>query len=639
MDIGLVLKKGRDGVLYDIVTGETWELIDLLEKVIEESISSKSENFINWDGLKYQKLSILNVLHSMGYEWIEGTKASMRVKDMRGKMADNRVFYIQIKTGARSFVTLQGVEQVIGQKAPAKSFEELKEYMSLYHYVRNRFLEGQKRAGNRILYSGSSISRTLFNRNSTTYKMGTSFYRHSSIWYNDKDKKQANILIDNFCRPCTHGGYNAMNADAIKHRGPVTVLDVNSLYPFIACSDILPTLGVVAAGDGIPEKKYIRHKESYYTFMKVEVSATLKKDGIPCILPDSIMYSSTHFLSSISKRVVTLSESDRKLLYENYSITYFRIRSYIVFKATRRDFKDYIEPLYEAKRKAKDSTEKSYYKLMINGLIGTFGKRIYKDEYIVAPIEDGTYTVKKQALSPEKVEEQIWKSPGLCYVNSAIVSGARRYIVSFIRKYKDRWLYTDTDSIHLKGSEIPKDIPISDKMGDFKVEHRYSYVRYYGTKRYIGVEDGEVVPTLAGIPKDIFKDIPKGYDKKYFEKCLSHRRFDALKAKPIGIYQVVEDISSLTVSYQALKGWIAGEQSEDKTQAQRRCEEVAEWLDNKKFAGMMSRAKQLRKEREVIRCLAEKVKEQGKDSIPKDIYYKYQDGIEEYLMDSGIFFF
>lgn len=647
-DIGLILKKdGKPGRIYDISQQIYYDdIVDMLERFIEES--KKQDLFIAWDGLKYQKLSILNVLHRLGYTWTKCNKKDMHVGDMRGRLASNRVFYIQIKTAGHSYITLQAIDQIIGQKKPAQSEEELRGFLALYHYVKGRITDKE----GRILYSASSISRTLFNRASSTYKMSASYYKEyeNDLYYKKADgtekRYSANLFLEHYFRPAVHGGFNAMSGRALGYDGPAVVLDVNSLYPYIACTAVLPTLGIVEAGDGNPDVDYIRHKDSYYTFMKVEVTADIKENGVPSIITDGSAFFNTEARTHMKRRVLTLSEADRKLLYENYNIRYFRIKSYVVFRAVDRDFEDYFMPMYEAKKKA-HGVERDYYKLMMNGLIGNFAKNVYVDDYVVEEDEQGIYNIVKHQKDEWQMLDELGKTQGLLYINVAIVSEARRYIVGYIRKHLDRWLYTDTDSIHLRGTEIPEDIPVSDELGDFKPEHIYTRVKYYGIKRYIGyTDDGKLLPTISGLPKDVFEPVHKmpGVDAVYFNKAIKHHKIEQLFKKPISIYNVVEDLESLTVSVEWVKGWVMDEQptkAEYHAIEKNREEAYEQWYeDHHKLLKEMldaSHRKWYDHDR-WVRIYTQEVMSRGWDAIAPQYVDEFKEEVAERLADRGVFF-
>ena len=52
-------------------------------------------------------------------------------------------------------------------------------------------------------------------------------------------------------------------------------------------------------------------------------------------------------------------------------------------------------------------------------------------------------------------------------------------------KVYDRYIYSDTDSLHLMGTDIPENIEVnSTKLGAWKLEHEFTRGRYIKAKTY-----------------------------------------------------------------------------------------------------------------------------------------------------------
>lgn len=299
--------------------------------------------------------------------------------------------------------------------------------------------------------------------------------------------------------------------------------------------------------------------------MRLEVSATLKENGIPCILADGVHYSGCDYLTKMHKRKLTLTESDREMLFDNYNISYYKIESYVVFRSDKKIFADYIKPLYEHKRTLPKGMERDFVKSMLVGFIGTFARKVYTSDYDFVE-KDGCLIAQKISKTANEIEKEYKRLDGMCFLNAAIVSASRQYIVSFIKRHMDRFLYTDTDSIHLSGQDIPSDIPISDKMGDFKVEHTFTKCEYRDIKKYMIVENGVIIPTIAGIPKDSFETIVKvpGIDTKKISKYITHKDLHHLFLSPIAISQLQEDIETGTCEYVSRAVKLSGEDMRSK---------------------------------------------------------------------------
>ena len=81
---------------------------------------------------------------------------------------------------------------------------------------------------------------------------------------------------------------------------------------------------------------------------------------------------------------------------------------------------------------------------------------------------------------------------------------ARRSLIDAIKANESRFLYCDTDSMHLSGTEQPTGIDIHDsRLGAWKVEGTFSHARHLRAKTYIWDLNGEIGVTCAGMPSNI----------------------------------------------------------------------------------------------------------------------------------------
>lgn len=544
-----------DGIKTDFISA----IFDLEDK----SRSTKnSEYFIATLGLSYIYTTLVNVLSMMNYDITnQPNKKSMRVHDIRYRINDKYCFFIQIKTGAHSYITFQSVESVIGLQNLPENESDMIDDIALYEYTREEFLKGLKNAQTRILYSASTISRTMFNRQNKKFEYTARKYTMGNIKYHGQHVRK-NVAMELFCRPAVHGGINFVSFLGYNYQGKGIVLDCNSLYPDRATHCRLPGTRLIEYNTGAPKNLPVNSRRLFYMIWKVEVSATLKENGIPCIQADGQRTSmSTDYLTKMSRRVLTLTQADRDMLYENYNITYFRIKEYMMWDTQTKDFKKYIENLYKIKQTEK-GVKRNFAKLMQNGLIGTFGKQVYKDDTVLAYDDDGNVYPEKRSLSPEEYIKNLSKTSGLCYINCAIVSEARLKMVRLIKKYRDRFLYTDTDSLHLSGADIPDDIPISDKMGDFKIEHTFEKVFYKTVKNYIMIENGQIILTCAGVPKDSLKHLYDNQidciDYRGIQKCILSHDIKGLYNYPIPVRKIHEDATNGQLFYHTSATMLSG---------------------------------------------------------------------------------
>ena len=583
-----VPKDGSDGKLY--YNNQPIDMIDMIDELIKLSKKGKNiEVFVSYLGFDHQYMTILNVLNRLGYTaQPDISKNDMRKGDMRFRIGEKSCYFVQFKTGAHNYVTMQCVDSVIGLKDIPETTDQAQKDMDLYHYTRDYFLKGKKKSETRILYSSASISRTLFNATCKAYSKSDLYMRRGFVTV-DGVKYFRNVYTETWMRPGVHGGFNMVSDLGYKYEGDGIVLDVNSLYDYVACNEPLPLPRIEACGLGTPDVKWL-DRDYHYTIMKVAVTAELKEDGIPCILGDGERFNGTGYLSKMNRRVLTLTPSDRDLLFDNYKVSYYRIKSYMVFTCSDRKFKRFIAPLYEKKRTLPKGPERDFVKSMLVGFLGTFGRRVYKYEYVTETREDGNLYRARYNLTAQEYKTELKKCSGLAFVSAAITSSARKYIITWIKKCKDRFLYTDTDSIHLAGKEIPDFIPISDKLGEFKVEHTFSKCIYKGVKKYIFIEDGKIIPTIAGVPKDTFDRIDQvkchAVDYEKIHKYMRTQKISALFDCNLPIKNIVEDIETQTVAYHSAPVFMGAKKEPAEkilTPEQKEAQRIKEWRDNREF--------------------------------------------------------
>ena len=91
-------------------------------------------------------------------------------------------------------------------------------------------------------------------------------------------------------------------------------------------------------------------------------------------------------------------------------------------------------------------------------------------------------------------------------IGAAITAYAREKTIRSAQANHDRFIYADTDSLHLKGIEIPTNIEIDAvKLGAWKHESTFTRARFIRAKSYIEEIDGELKVTCAGLPTSAHK--------------------------------------------------------------------------------------------------------------------------------------
>lgn len=286
-------------------------------------------------------------------------------------------------------------------------------------------------------------------------------------------------LYDKDLRQAYKGGFTYLNEI---YRGKEVkegiVLDVNSLYPSVMYYSPMPY------GEGIYfEGKYVPDKLYNLYIQNITCQFRIKKDMIPTIqIKNNLSFVPTEYLSSSNGESInlTLTNVDLKLFLEHYDIYDVSYNWGWKYKSSTKIFKSYIDYWNELKVKATKEGNKplrTIAKLMLNSLYGKFAaspegrsKIPYLDNNIV-----------KYKLS-ELEERTAYYLP----ISIFITSWARDKTIRSAQAVYHRFIYADTDSLHLEGTDIPENLLISDtELGKWKIESTFKRGKYLRQKCYI----------------------------------------------------------------------------------------------------------------------------------------------------------
>lgn len=292
-------------------------------------------------------------------------------------------------------------------------------------------------------------------------------------------------LYDKDLRQAYKGGFTYLNEI---YRGKEVkegiVLDVNSLYPSVMYYSPMPYgEGIYFDGKYVPDKLYNLYIQN------ITCQFRIKKDMIPTIqIKNNLSFVPTEYLSSSNGESInlTLTNVDLKLFLEHYDIYDVSYNWGWKYKSSTKIFKSYIDYWNELKVKATKEGNKplrTIAKLMLNSLYGKFAaspegrsKIPYLDNNIV-----------KYKLS-ELEERTAYYLP----ISIFITSWARDKTIRSAQGVYHRFIYADTDSLHLEGTDIPENLLISDtELGKWKIESTFKRGKYLRQKCYI---EDEVTP-------------------------------------------------------------------------------------------------------------------------------------------------
>jgi hypothetical protein len=289
--------------------------------------------------------------------------------------------------------------------------------------------------------------------------------------------------------------------------GPGIVLDVNSLYPSVMYYRPLPY------GEGIWFEGQYQEDKLYKLYVQmVQCDFELKPGHIPTLqIKNTLSFMDNEYLTSSSNEypVICMTNVDLELFLKHYDVFNLEYLSGWKFKQAEGLFRTYIDKWMGIKIQSKlDGNDAMYTlaKLMLNALYGKFA---------LNPQVRSKYPYYDNGIVKYSLGETETREPIYIPVGAFITSWARYTTITAAQSVYDSFIYADTDSLHLKGLEIPHQLEISDtKLGAWKHEGTFRKSRYLRQKTY--VEDLEI--TQKEFDKLTKKKVPGLYvegDKYY----------------------------------------------------------------------------------------------------------------------------
>jgi len=286
------------------------------------------------------------------------------------------------------------------------------------------------------------------------------------------------LEIDADIRRAYKGGFTWLNPKYKDLRQKGQAYDVNSLYPSVMWGvDNTPLpFGTPVWFDG----EYVYDEIHPLHILRFECEFILKKDHIPTVqLKNNRSFIETDYLSNSLGEIIemTMTDVDFKLFLEHYDVYNLQFISGYKFKQMHYVFRDYIDKWAAVKAKSKGGI-RELSKLMLNSLYGKFAKNplsILKSPYLR---EDGIvgYTLD----DPEYLD------PVYTAVGAFITAYARAKTIRTAQTVYSRFMYADTDSIHLKGFEPVTGITVHPTdLGAWGFEGYFSDSNFMNAKRYM----------------------------------------------------------------------------------------------------------------------------------------------------------
>lgn len=353
----------------------------------------------------------------------------------------------------------------------------------------------------KTLYDMGFTGQTISSDSQTLYRQMYPF------WYMDTPALKAEE--DTFVRKAYRGGWCYLNpVFQGKDIDDGVIYDINSSYPSVMADE--NKLYPVGKGHYF-EGKY--DKGSGYVYV-CHIKAWLElKDGCFPGLSKKRPYS-THEIPVIDTDGLEdfyLTSVDMQILEECYDIIdiHYIDGYYYKVKSGKWYFGDFITQLYQGKCTSVGAKRQTY-KILMNGSYGKYGQKLTFIKKVPEYHDD--------VITYKKVECKKTESKGYVPMAAFITAYGRQKVISIANQNSDRFIYCDTDSIHLIGRDICKGIEIDKKaLGKWDDEFYFTKGRYIKQKTYMLLSDDNVKLCCAGMSDDC-KDIIKKHKEEYFKK-------------------------------------------------------------------------------------------------------------------------
>lgn len=308
-------------------------------------------------------------------------------------------------------------------------------------------------------------------------------------------------IEDKFVRKAYRGGFTYTDPRwACQEVGNGIVLDVNSLYPSVMHDCILP-IGAGKWFDGKPEKD-VRYN---LWVACVTFSFKVKPDHIPCLqIKGNMRFGQTEYIRESGLPVtITVTSIDWELINMQYDVSHVRWIGGYKYQSSPNMFIDYVDHWNAEKVKAGEEGnlgKRQIAKLMLNSLYGKFATRLTISGKRPELQEDG---VVRYVMMEEEKREPVYLPVGVF-----ITAHARFKTITSAQKCYDRFLYADTDSLHLLGTDYPEGLDIDAfKLGAWKHESSFTRAKFLHAKCYIEEIDGKLTTHVAGMPANVHDQV------------------------------------------------------------------------------------------------------------------------------------
>lgn len=457
---------------------------------------------------------IIDYLEKNGWKWVEDSKFA-HYKSYTTLISDtNQMYSIKLYFSKKIHViiydSLKVIPLSVAQMAKAYKLDMLKGEIDYNEYrpIGHEITEQEKEYIRKDVQIVAQVLKEFLDEGLTKMTAGSNaLYQYKKILGGNTRFRSVYPLLteeqDAFIRKAYRGGFTYVNPKFQgKELGEGIVFDVNSLYPSVmaACDGQQLPLGSPVWFDGEPQERY------GFPLWVAVVSCRfkLKENHIPCIqLKGNSRFIPTQYIEvSGSEVTFTVTNIDWELITAHYNLRNVYWYGGFYFHANDSQFKNYVDKWVEVKNKATlegNAGQRQIAKLMLNSLYGKFATRIKgvsKKPYL----QDD---VIHYELMDEEDREAVYLPVGVF-----ITSYARYKTITSAQVVYDRFIYADTDSLHLLGTDIPDNLDIDAvRLGAWKHESTFTRAKFLRAKCYMEEIEGKEVVHVAGMPSNVHSQV------------------------------------------------------------------------------------------------------------------------------------
>lgn len=306
------------------------------------------------------------------------------------------------------------------------------------------------------------------------------------------------LMVDGDIRKAYRGGWVYVDERRQgKTVGKGSVYDVNSLYPYVMYTKPLPV--------GVPlyfKDEYVYDPEYPLYIQFLTCHAKLKDGYLPTLqVKNNPFYNPVQYIKDTEGIVdLALTNVDLDILNEHYDVTVIQYNGGYKFHSKHDLFKQYIDHWIYVKQNNTGGI-RQLAKLMLNSLYGKFATN--------PDVTQKRPYLKENGAVGYKLAEQELRDPVYTAMGCFITAYAREKTIRTAQSVYDRFLYADTDSIHIIGHEPVENLLVDDnELGYWAHEADFKRARYVRPKTYIEEiieDDGSswIDVKCAGLPSEL----------------------------------------------------------------------------------------------------------------------------------------